>query len=517
MHTYDTKRGPEGRRQAKETTNAPAVPGRSDASLQPGFDARSALAALRAATTLGSSTVSRYILQLQQQHGNRCVQRVVALAQSEGIAVQRRQAVTSPYIAPDQKKATPASGIGIPLGTDRNNLQILAKREVGGGQGYDDRLQAIAAARLARADPSAIALGKDGKWHAFETTAGINVEDASANDPRASKELAGVAFKDPEILPPLAGINESRRKVDELNAKLTRLDDLEEQWKKDPKFREDVKGGMDENGNEKTFLQGVAEEKDRTNEELKRARQAHASAVFGVPSSEISFNYRSFDRLPGKVNLTAKSEPGSNSDARHGPVAGQGDGDFKPGMVKAFDIDTKDLDTPERAQGAMFHEAQHSTDYALAQQWVSRYQAETRRLFVGGSGLRPFLDWINDQAKKKPPRLSAAEAELIGDEAANVSATTEARANIRSFLVYFQAGVPDEATRALTNYAKALPPGTVYGSPPNGSPVLAELTQELKKAYRQASKVQKPQFDAAMAAAKKANSTAWFANVDYSK
>jgi hypothetical protein len=34
-----------------------------------------------------------------------------------------------------------------------------------------------------------------------------------------------------------------------------------------------------------------------------------------------------------------------------------------------------------------------------------------------------------------------------------------------------------------------------------------------EKAYRQANKVQKPQFDAAMAAARKENSTAWFAKV----
>ena len=41
-------------------------------------------------------------------------------------------------------------------------------------------------------------------------------------------------------------------------------------------------------------------------------------------------------------------------------------------------------------------------------------------IFVGGPGLKPFMDWINDQAREKPPRLSAADAELVVDEAADV-------------------------------------------------------------------------------------------------
>ena len=427
-----------------------------------------------------------------------------------------QQAATTPYIAlsPDNKEV-PAPGssafTGAVLGTDRNEKQILVKREVGETQGYDDRLQAIAVARLTKAEPSAVAQDRNGKWHAFETASGINVEDASANDPRASVKAASVPFKGVSILPSLAGIDESRKRVDELKAKLVRLDKLEADWKSDPTFRELVKGS------DKPFLEAIEVERENTKKRLQQANQTRAEYIFGVPGSEISFNIHSSQRVPGKINLTAEPDRGATSDARHGPVAGQGGIDFRPGLITAFDIDAKDLDTPERAQGALFHEVSHLKDYELAQQWVARYQQETGHMFVGGPGLKPFMDWINDQARKKPPRLSAADAELVVDEAADASATTEARANIRTFLTYFRSGLFDAATTALVNYATALPPGRVYGAPPPGSPVLAELTNELGAAYRHATKLQKAQFDAAIAAAKKANPTAWISKLDRAK
>jgi hypothetical protein len=428
-----------------------------------------------------------------------------------------QQAAITPYIAlkPEKKTAPPLASsdfTGALLGTDRNNKQILVKREVGGTKGYDDRLQAIAIARLAKAEPAAVALGKDGKWHAFETTTGINVEDASANDPRASKLAAVIPFKEIHILPSATGIDQLRQRVDELKAKSSRLDDLAAEWKNDPAFRDAVKGS------DKPFLEAVDEEKELTGKRLQQANATRAASIFGVPEAEISFNEFSSQRKANMINLTANPGPGANSDARHGPVIGQGGTtDFAPGMITAFDIDTKDLDTPARAQGAMFHEVSHLKDFELAQQWVGIYQTETGRMFVGGPGIKFFMDWIQAQARKKPPRLSQADAELIVDEAVNVSATTEARANIRTFLAHFQTGVPDEATRALTNYAAALPPGTAYGAPPRDSAVLAELTKELKTAYRQATKLQKSQFEAAIAAAKTANPSAWVSQIDFAK
>ncbi len=425
-----------------------------------------------------------------------------------------QQAATTPYIAlsPDEARAPGSSAfIGALLDTNRSGKQILVKREVGETQGYDDRLQAIAIARLAKAEPSAVAQDRNEKWHAFETETGINVEDASANDPRAAVK-ARVPFKDVFILPSLAGIDESRKRVDELKAKLVRLDKLEADWRNDPTFREAVKGS------DKPFLEAIEEERENTKKRLQQANETRAAFIFGVPASEISFNTYSSQRVAGRINLTAEPGRDATSDARHGPVAGQKGGvDFRPGLVTAFDIDTKDLDTPERAQGALFHEVSHLKDYELAQQWVARYQQETGRIFVGGPGLKVFKDWIDNQARKRPPRLSAADAELVVDEAADVTATTEARANTRTFLAYFRSGLFDAATTALVNYAAALPPGHVYGAPPPDSPVVAELTNELRAAYRRTPKAQKAQFDAAMAAAKKANPAAWISKIDPAK
>ncbi len=270
----------------------------------------------------------------------------------------------------------------------------------------------------------------------------------------------------------------------------SRLDALEKQYKTDPEFRESVKGA------DRPLLESIEEERGRAKVGLQKADLTRAALIFGVPQSEILFNVYSSQRQAGKINLTA--DPGvGDSGARHRPVAGQGV-DFKPGMITAFDINKAMLATPARAQGALFHEVSHLKDFELAQRWVDVYQKETGRMFVGGPGVAIFKDWINAQARKKPPRLSAAEAELVVDEAADVSATTEARANIRTFLEFFRAGIFDEATRELTNYASALPPGRIYAAPPPGSPVVAELTNELKAAFNKASKSQRSQFEAAM-------------------
>src|SRR5262249_19748077 len=92
-----------------------------------------------------------------------------------GNAIQ--QPAISPHIAlsPDKKGAAPAPGSlkfdGVLLGTNRNKQEVRVKREVGGTQGYADRLQAIAVARLAKAEPAAVVLGTDEEWHAWETRA----------------------------------------------------------------------------------------------------------------------------------------------------------------------------------------------------------------------------------------------------------------------------------------------------------------------------------------------------------
>ena len=60
-----------------------------------------------------------------------------------------QQAATSPHIAlrPEKRRAAPAPRSsqfdGVLLGTDRNKQEVRVKREVGGTQGYDHRLQAM--------------------------------------------------------------------------------------------------------------------------------------------------------------------------------------------------------------------------------------------------------------------------------------------------------------------------------------------------------------------------------------
>ncbi len=82
----------------------------------------------------------------------------------------------------------------------------------------DDRLQAIAVARLAKADPAAVALYKDDKWHAFETMKGIDVNLASALDPElpaaeARERDRRSCSRMSEFLPELSGIATSGQQV----------------------------------------------------------------------------------------------------------------------------------------------------------------------------------------------------------------------------------------------------------------------------------------------------------------
>src|SRR5262249_690073 len=136
-----------------------------------------------------------------------------------GNAIQ--QPAISPHIAlsPDKKGAAPAPGSlkfdGVLLGTNRNKQEVRVKREVGGTQGYDDRLPAIAVARLGKAEPSAVVLGTDEKWHALETTAQFEAGRVSA-DAKASETAATgkVPFVEVHGVPSLTGIAQSRQKVD---------------------------------------------------------------------------------------------------------------------------------------------------------------------------------------------------------------------------------------------------------------------------------------------------------------
>jgi hypothetical protein len=119
------------------------------------------------------------------------------------------------------------------------------------------------------------------------------------------------------------------------------------------------------------------------------------------------------------------------------------------------------------------------------------------------------MEWLYAQTRTKPPRLSEVDAELIADEVTNSSASTEARANVLTFLAAFQAGATDLATKNLVAYAIALKPGGEYQNPIPGSSVQAALTAELRKVDRQLPRDERAKFRSAFAAAKASNPDAW--------
>jgi hypothetical protein len=319
----------------------------------------------------------------------------------------------------------------------------------------------------------------------------------SANDPKASETAAGgdVPFVEVHGLPSLTGIDQSRQKVDALSAKLAELGARKTTSEADRK--------------------AVQAEKDQVIRDLTQANRTRAKFILGVPESEIQFNVFSAERTAGKVNITGQPGIGSHGGA-HGAVSGQGGVDFTPTMITAFEIDLPELKDPARAQSNLFHEVSHLKDYQFAQKWIKNYETEAKRIFVRGEpGWKPLKEWLDAQVTKK--RLTKADVELILDETVDVTATTEARANVHTFLAVLQAGDSDQATKGIVGYANALKPGGYYGSPAKGSEVQAALVKELKTAYRQMSKEMQRQYDAAVAAAKKENSSAWISELDFSK
>ena len=288
-------------------------------------------------------------------------------------------------------------------------------------QGYDDRLQAIAVARLAKAEHSAVVLGKDGKWHALETNAEFEVGRVSANDPKASETAASgaVPFVEVHGLPSLTGIEQSRQKVDALNAKLAELSARQTTSEADRKAVE-------------------AEKNQVSRGSPKRIRPARNS-FSACP------NQKSSSTSPPRAGRPESQHNGRTPDGlvwrHHGPVSGQEGVDFTPTMVTAFEIDLPELKEPARAQSILFHEVSHLKDYEFAQKWVNNYETEANRIFVRGEiGLKPLREWLDAQVTKK--RLTKANVELILHETVDVTGTTEARANVHTFLAVLEAGDP---------------------------------------------------------------------------
>jgi hypothetical protein len=344
---------------------------------------------------------------------------------------------------------------GLKLGRNRAGREVEIKRELGTLGGYDDRLQAVAVARLAGIDPTAVGRDAAGRWHALELT----------DDFYGATYAPGAALTELSGLPSAAGIPAQRTTVDTLKA----------------------------------HTGDVAAQLNAATREL-------YALILGVDGGEVLLNRTSFDRKAGKVNVTADlAKDRSGKAGAHGRESRQDEG-FEPGAKSAFELSPNVFTTPARAQAVMFHEVSHLKDYELTQRWVTAYE-KAGSTFVGGPGVQYFERWLRGKA-------SAAEAQLASDIASGAQATTEARAYVRTFIAAFDVGAGVEAAAQLVGYAKGMAGGKIpIPARADKNPVVEELKAELAAFRRRLGRADKDAFDVAVAAAVKENPSSWLAGI----
>lgn len=384
----------------------------------------------------------------------------------------------------------------LPLGTNASGTLVKAKRVIGSEQGYDDRWQATAVARLAKADPAAVVQRADTKrWCAVEIGAAFatgQVGTAGKGGDTTTGMSTGISAV--HGLPSLAGLPQLMASVKQLKQRSTDLSATQ------PKSKAEE--------------QALDAEKDKVREQLSRENLRRMALILGVAETEIQSNRSSVGRSSGKINVTGMSSPDSSGGA-HGAVAGQKDTGFSKSLETAIEIDENQFDTL-RAQSALFHETHHLNDLKLAKSWVLKYEAESNHAWVAGPpGVKPFMAWLTAQVKRKG--LTAGDAQMIIDESLDLTATTEARANIHTFLAILQAGDGARALKELQAYARALKPRGQYASPPDNSPVLTELAAELKAAYKTMTPAMQADYRDAVNAAIAEYPKAWITTLKFFK
>lgn len=347
---------------------------------------------------------------------------------------------------------------GLKLGRNRAGREVEIKRELGTLGGYEDRLQAVAVVRLAGIDPAAVGRDTTGRWHAFELTDDFHGATYAPGAGAALTEIYG--------LPSAAGIAAQQTTV----------------------------------ANLKAHTGDVAAQ-------LNAATRDLYALILGVDGGEVLLNRSSFDRKAGKINVTTALTKDPGKLGAHGRESQQ-DESFAPGAKSAFELSPNAFTTAARAQAVLFHEVSHLKDYELTQRWVTEY-GKKGRIFVGGTGVTYFQDWLKGRA-------SAAEAQLASDIAAGAQATTEARAYVRTFIAAFDVGAVVEAAAQLVAYAKGMAGGKIaIPAQADKNAVVVELKAELAAYRGRLGRAEKKAFDVAVAAAVKENPKSWLAGVKH--
>ena len=375
---------------------------------------------------------SNAVLALQRAVGNRATARLLQRRTQKGYA-------------------------GLKLGRNQAGREVEIKRELGTLGGYEDRLQAVAAARLAGIDPAAVGRDTAGRWHAFELTDDFHGATYAPGAGAALIELYG--------LPSAAGIAAQQITI----------------------------------ANLKAHTGDVAAKLNAATKDL-------YALILGVDGGEVLVNRSSFDRKAGKINVTTALTKDPGKLGAHGRESQQ-DESFAPGAKSAFELSPNAFTTAARAQAVLFHEVSHLKDYELTQRWVTEY--EKKAIFVGGTGVTYFQNWLKGMA-------SAAEAQLASDIAVGAQATTEARAYVQTFVAAFDVGAVVEAAAQLVAYAKGMAGGKIpIPAQADKNAVVVELKAELAAYRGRLGRADKKAFDVAVTAAVKENPKSWLAGVKH--
>lgn len=343
---------------------------------------------------------------------------------------------------------------GAKLAVNPDGKSVVVTRTLGARDGYRERWEAFAVARMSNADPAAVVQTDDQHWHPVQTNIAL-----------AANASAGVPALAMAALPTHEQLSTLKQRVDAVHAKLG------------------------------------------AGQQLDAAKREHAAAVFGVGDpNEVRFNRGSHDRVADVVNLnTGWLKDPKAPRGLHGPERRPSEL-FDHTVATAIEIHPGELADTRAAAAVLHHEVSHLKDYELARAWVFSYKSNKGDPPIKGSDLsmRAFKSWLTAWT---PNALSPADAEIVYDIATDNKHSTEARAYLRTFLAAIESGADDEASKQVTAYARELAKG--------GDPVQApKLKQQLKTAMsatrNRLDKTGKAQFDAALGSARGAYRGAWF-------